>query len=105
EVSLRLREVQPFQFNYGGAFDSENGAGGIIDFRNRNTFGAARTIGARLRADAQFQEARVFFSQPLLRRFPLSTNFVTFVSRTRRPGEFFDEIDRRRGFSISQEAR
>lgn len=105
EATLRLREVQPFQFRYGAAFDTEHGPGGILDFRNRNTFGAARTVGARLRADAEFQEARAFFSQPLLRRFPLSTNFVTFVSRTKRPGEFFDEIDHRRGFSISQETR
>jgi outer membrane protein assembly factor BamA len=30
---------------------------------------------------------------------------VAFVSRTRRPGESFDEIDHRRGFSISQETR
>lgn len=105
EATLRLREVQPFQIRYGAAFDNEHGPGGILDFRNRNTFGAARTVGARLRADAEFQEARVFFSQPLLRRFPLSTNLVTFVSRTKRPGEFFDEIDRRRGISISQETR
>jgi outer membrane protein insertion porin family len=100
-----LREVQPYELHYGGSFDSERGPGGILDFRNRNTLGAARTIGARLRADAEFREARVFFSQPLLRRFPLSTNFVTYISRTRRPGEDFDEIDYRRGFSISQEAR
>ena len=105
EATLRLREVQPFQIRYGAAFDSEHGPGGILDFRNRNTLGAARVVGARLRADAEFQEARVFFSQPLLRRFPLSTNLVTFVSRTKRPGELFDEIDQRRGFSISQQAR
>jgi outer membrane protein assembly factor BamA len=105
EATLRLREVQPFQIHYGGAFDSEHGPGGILDIRNRNTLGAARTIGARFRADAEFREGRVFFSQPLLRRFPLSTNLVTFVSRTRRPGESFDEIDHRRGFSISQQAR
>ncbi len=105
EATLRLREVQPFQVRYGGFFDSEHGPGGILDVRNRNTLGAARTIGGRLRADAEFREARLFFSQPLLRRFPLSTNFVTFVSRTKRPGEFFDEIDHRRGFSISQETR
>jgi outer membrane protein assembly factor BamA len=30
---------------------------------------------------------------------------VTFVSRTKRPGEFYDVIDHRRGFSISQETR
>lgn len=105
EAALRLREVQPYQVYYGGSFDSERGPGGILDFRNRNTLGAARTIGARLRADAEFREARAFFSQPLLRRFPLSTNFVTFISRTKRPGESFDVFDYRRGFSISQETR
>lgn len=104
-ANLRLREVQPFQVRYGGFFDSDRGPGGILDFRNRNTFGSARVVGARLRADQEFREARVFFSQPLLRSFPLSTNIAAFVSREKRPGEFFDEIDDRRGFSVSQEVR
>ncbi len=77
----RVSEIQPFQVEYGAFYDTDRGPGGIVDFSNRNSLGAARIIGLRLRYDSQLKESRLYFSQPLLRSFPLRTNMVAYVRR------------------------
>ncbi len=100
-LDVNVREVRPFQMSYGGYFDTERGPGGIVDFANHNSLGAARVIGVRARYDADLQESRLYFSQPLLKRFPLRTTASTFVRREVREGFNTDRL----GFSVLQEAR
>ncbi|HEU0123738.1 MAG TPA: translocation/assembly module TamB domain-containing protein [Bryobacteraceae bacterium] len=98
---VNVREVRPFLVNYGGYYDTERGPGGIVDISNRNMLGSARTIGARARYDSDLQEGRLYFTQPLLKRFPLRTTLSSFVRREIRQGINTDRI----GFSILQESR
>lgn len=100
-LDLNVREVRPFQVTYGGYFDTERGPGGIVDFTNRNSLGSARVIGVRARYDADLQESRLYFTQPLLKRFPLRTTASTFVRREVREGFNTDRL----GFSVLQESR
>ena len=64
---VRVQEVQPFELRYGGFYDTERGPGVIADLTNRNTLHSARTAGLRIRYDSQLKEARLYFTQPLLR--------------------------------------
>jgi outer membrane protein assembly complex protein YaeT len=100
-LDVNVREVRPIQMSYGGYFDTERGPGGIVDVANHNSLGSARVIGLRARYDADLQESRLYFSQPLLKRFPLRTTASTFVRREVREGFNTDRL----GFSILQEAR
>jgi outer membrane protein assembly complex protein YaeT len=106
-LTVRVREVQPFQFRYGGFYDTERGPGAILDFANRNSLGSARVLGLRTRYDSQLQEARVYFTQPLLRRFPISTTASPYIRRERNPATADADpfnVDRV-GLSILQEGR
>lgn len=78
---VKVHEVQPFRMRYGGFFDTERGPGVIADISNRNSLGSARVVGLRTRYDSDLQEARLYFSQPLLRRFPVQTTFGAFARR------------------------
>ena len=100
-LDVNVREVRPFQLNYGGYFDTERGPGGIADFSNRNSLGSARVIGVRTRYDADLQEGRMYFTQPLLKRFPVRTTGSAFVRREVREGFNTDRL----GFSVLQESR
>ena len=100
-LRAKVREVQPFEIKYGAYLDTDRGPGAIVDFTNRNSLGSARAIGGRLRYDGDFREGRVFFSQPLLRRFPLQTIFSGFVNRALLPTFVTD----RTGVSVQQEMR
>lgn len=100
-LDVNVREVRPFQVTYGGYFDTERGPGGIVDFANRNSLGSARVVGVRARYDADLQESRLYFTQPLLRRFPVRTTGSAFVRREVREGFNTD----RTGFSVLQESR
>ena len=100
-LRAKLREVQPFDLRYGAYFDTDRGPGAIVDFTNRNSLGSARAIGGRLRYDGDFREGRVFFSQPLLRRFPVQSIFSGFVNRALLPTFITD----RAGVSMQQEMR
>jgi outer membrane protein assembly complex protein YaeT len=104
-LRVKVREVQPFELRYGGYFDTERGPGAIVDISNRNSLGSARVLGLRTRYDKQLQEARLYFSQPLLKRFPLKTIVSPFVRYERNPAtpdaDPFN-VDRV-GFSIQQE--
>ncbi len=100
-LRAKLREVQPFEVRYGAYYDTDRGPGAVIDFTNRNSLGSARAIGGRLRYDSDFREARVFFSQPLLQRFPVQSIVSSFVNRTLLPTFITDRI----GASAQQEMR
>ena len=100
-LRARVREVQPFDIRYGAYYDTDRGPGAVVDFTNRNTLGSARALGGRLRYDGNFREARVFFSQPRLRRFPVNSIVSTYVNRELLPSFITD----RRGVSAQQEIR
>lgn len=100
-LKATVREVPPFDLRYGAYFDTDRGPGGVVDFTNRNSLGAARAIGGRLRYDNNFREARAFFSQPVLRRLPLQNILSTYVNRQLLPSFITD----RAGFSAQQEYR
>jgi outer membrane protein assembly complex protein YaeT len=88
----KVNEVQPFRLLYGGYFDTERGPGGIVDFSNRNTLGDARVIGTRLRYDSDLHEARLYFSQPFLRTFPLRSSAVGYAQRELFEGFITDRL-------------
>jgi outer membrane protein assembly complex protein YaeT len=100
-VDVNVHEVQPYQIRYGGFYDTERGPGAIADFTTYNTLGAARSLGLRLRYDSQIKEARLYFSQPYLRRFPIKTNFVVYGETDTTPAYKVERI----GASIQEEAR
>jgi outer membrane protein assembly complex protein YaeT len=105
-LRVRVQEVQPFELSYGASYDSDHGIGGLFDFANRNTLGSARVVGLRGRYDAQLREARLYFSQPLLSRFPLKTVASPYLRREIHPETELASpfnVDRV-GFSIQQEA-
>jgi outer membrane protein assembly factor BamA len=88
-------------------YDGEDTEGALIDITNRNSLGSARTLGLRTRYDAQLQEARLYFTQPLLRRFPVSTTLSPYVRHERNPATSTSDafnVDRT-GISIQQEAK
>jgi outer membrane protein assembly complex protein YaeT len=100
-MKVKVREVKPYQVRYGAFYDTERGPGFIADFTNRNTLGSARVVGLRTRYDADVHEARLYFSQPLLRRLPLQNTATAFARR-----EFeADFITDRIGISLVQETR
>jgi outer membrane protein assembly complex protein YaeT len=100
-LRAKVREVQPFELKYGAYFDTDRGPGAVVDFANRNSLGSARAIGGRLRYDSDFREGRVYFSQPLLRRFPVQSIVSGFVNRSLLPTFLTDRI----GVSAQQETR
>ena len=100
-LRAKVREVQPFEMKYGAYYDTDRGPGAVADFTNRNSLGSARAIGGRLRYDSNFREGRVFFSQPLLRRFPVQSIVSSYVNRTILPTFITDRI----GASAQQEMR
>jgi outer membrane protein assembly factor BamA len=105
-LRVSVREIQPFEVRYGGFYDTERGPGGIVDVSNRNSLGNARVLGLRTRYDSQLHEARLYFSQPMLRRFPVKTILSSFVRREINPAT--EETDPfnvdRVGISLQQEA-
>lgn len=100
-LQVVVEEVQPYQIRYGGYYDTERGPGFIADFKTYNTIGGARTLGLRARYDSDLQEARLYFGQPYLLRFPLKLTGVAFAIR-----EVMDPfITDRIGFSVEAETR
>jgi outer membrane protein assembly complex protein YaeT len=79
-VVARVREIQPWDLKYGGYYDTVRHLGVITDFSNRNMLGSARVLGVQLRYDGQLREGRTYFSQPILRRFPVKLLFSAFTS-------------------------
>jgi outer membrane protein assembly factor BamA len=105
-LTVKVREVQPFNVRYGASFDTERGPGVIVDIENRNSLGSARSLGLRTRYDSQLQEARLYFSQPLLRRFPVKTIVTPYWRRERNPATVDSDAFNveRLGLSLQQEA-
>jgi outer membrane protein insertion porin family len=79
-VVARVREIQPWELKYGGYYDTVRHLGVITDFSNRNMLGYARVLGVQLRYDGELREGRTYFSQPILRRFPVKLLFSAFIS-------------------------
>ncbi|MFN7985644.1 MAG: translocation/assembly module TamB domain-containing protein [Vicinamibacterales bacterium] len=105
DLDVTVREVQPYQLEYGVSYDTERGLGGILDVSDHNTLGAAREIGLRSRYDAQLHEARVYFTQPSLLTWKVKTAVSAYTSREEDPATSLSgafTIDRI-GASISQE--
>jgi outer membrane protein assembly complex protein YaeT len=73
DLKLRVREPKPFNLNYGVTYDSSRGAGGIVDFSNRNMLGEGRYVGYSILADKEQRDQRIYFSQPFLSRSDIST--------------------------------
>ncbi len=100
-LNVRLREIRPFQLNYGGYYDTDRGPGAIADISNRNSLGEARVLGLRTRYDKNLQEARLYFSQPFLRNFPVRSLGAAYVRR-----EVHEDFNTDRlGFSFEQQVR
>jgi outer membrane protein assembly complex protein YaeT len=100
-LNVRTEEIQPWQLRYGGYFDTDRGPGGIVDISNRLSLGSARVLGFRTRYDSDLREARLNFSQPLLRRFPLKTTGTVFYRRELRETFITDRV----GVTAQQETR
>jgi outer membrane protein assembly complex protein YaeT len=96
-LHVKVREVRPFSIRYGGFYDTERGPGGIVDITNRNSLGSARVLGLRARYDSQLHEARLYFSQPLLKRFPLKTIVNPYIRREINP-----ETEEASGFNVDR---
>jgi outer membrane protein assembly factor BamA len=101
DLSVAVHEIRTFRILAGGYYDTDRGPGAIADTSNRNSLGDARVLGLRLRYDADLQEARLYFSQPFLRRFPVRTTGEHYFTREVEPA-FVSEIW---GVSLGQEAR
>ncbi|MEW5974226.1 MAG: translocation/assembly module TamB domain-containing protein [Acidobacteriota bacterium] len=102
-VTVKLREIQPYQVRYGAFFDTERGPGIILDATTRNFLGSARVLGLRTRFDGETREVRGYFSQPFFRGLPLKSNLIGFRRREAPANVSF--VTDRVGFSLQQEAR
>lgn len=100
-ATITVRELTPFALRYGAFIDNERGPGAIFDFVTRNYLRSARVAGVRGRYDSEIQEVRGYFSQPLLRRFPVGTTSSVYFRRELREKFVAD----RSGVSIVQESR
>jgi outer membrane protein assembly factor BamA/autotransporter translocation and assembly factor TamB len=106
-VNVAVREVQPFEIQYGGSFDTERGPGVIFDIANHNSLGMAREVGLQTRYDSQVQDARLYFSQPTLRSFPMETIGSVYYRQERNPSTGTTKafnVDRQ-GVSVQEELK
>lgn len=104
-LTVTVQEVPPFRIRYGALYDTERGAGGILDFSNHNSLGNARVLGLRMRYDSQLKEGRLYFSQPALRRFPYDTLVTLYRGQEHHPsiGGITEYSIDRSGLSIQRE--
>ncbi|HKE87500.1 MAG TPA: translocation/assembly module TamB domain-containing protein [Vicinamibacterales bacterium] len=106
DLTVNVREVQPYQLRYGASYDSERGVGAIFDISNRNSLGGAREIGLRSRYDRQLHEARIYLNQPALQYLPKTTFSAYLREELNPPTEITDPFDAsRKGVSIQSERR
>jgi len=82
-LDVAVREVQPIQIRYGASYDTERGAGGILDISNHNSLGKARELGLRTRYAARLREARLYMGQPSLRYAPTQTSASLYYREER----------------------
>jgi outer membrane protein assembly factor BamA len=106
-VNVAVREVQPFQIQYGALFDTERGLGGIFNVANHNSLGKAREVGLQTRYDSETRDARIYFSQPTLHSFPLETIASVYYREERNPATSTTKAFNfdRQGVSIQQETK
>ncbi|HEY1303941.1 MAG TPA: translocation/assembly module TamB domain-containing protein [Vicinamibacterales bacterium] len=106
DLTVNVREVQPYQLRYGASYDTERGVGGIFDISNRNSLGGAREIGLRSRYDRQLHEARIYLNQPALQYLP-KTTFSAYLREELNPAtEITDPFDAsRKGVSLQSERK
>jgi outer membrane protein assembly complex protein YaeT len=107
-LNVNVHEVQPFQWRYGFYFDTDRGPGVSSDFSNHNTLGNARVLGLYTRYDRDLQEARLYMTQPFVKRLPLKINFAGYFNRFTHyaPGTSSKTyIDDHFGFTIDNETR
>jgi outer membrane protein assembly factor BamA len=104
-VDVSLREVQPIQLRYGASYDTEGGAGGILDVAYRNFLGGARVAGVRARYDRLLHEARLYINQPAVRVLPFkTTGSIYFIEDLNPPTDLTRAFSAsRKGFSVQQE--
>jgi len=106
DITVQIREVQPWQIRYGASYDTERGVGGIFDISNRNSLGGARELGLRSRYDRQVHDARLYLNQPALKYLPKTTASIYFREELNPPTEISDPFDTsRKGLSIQSEQR
>jgi outer membrane protein assembly complex protein YaeT len=101
DVRVNVSEIQPYSFRYGAFFDTDRGPGAISDFAARNVLGGARVLGLRTRYDSDLHEARLYFSQPQLRAWPIRSDITGFFRREIRDAFITD----RTGITANQETR
>ncbi|HTS66552.1 MAG TPA: translocation/assembly module TamB domain-containing protein [Candidatus Acidoferrales bacterium] len=89
DFAVLLAEPKPFRLLYGGLYDSGSGPGFILDFQNRNTFGAGRTLGLRARYDSDTQEARLYLTQPFFKLQRITTTASAYYIHEIQNGQDF----------------
>jgi len=102
DLTVKVDEVAPYKFLYGGYYDSGRGPGVILNLENRNSLGDARVLGLRTRFDKDLQEFRLYLTQPLWRRHPFPTTGTLYY---RSENDYYEGLSAQRfGFTIQQEA-
>jgi outer membrane protein assembly complex protein YaeT len=81
EVQVVVKEPRPYRVIYGGLYDSGSGPGVIFDFENLNWLGYGRTLGSRTRLERDYQEQRLYFTQPLFRGHLLHSTAAIYTKR------------------------
>lgn len=81
DLLVKLEEGKPFRVLYGGLYSTSNGVGAIADLENRNSLGSARIVGLRTRYDSGLREIRLYVTQPVWQRAPISTTATTYATR------------------------
>jgi outer membrane protein insertion porin family len=81
DLLVKVQEAKPYRLLYGGLYNSKNGVGFIADIENRNSLGNARVLGLRTRYDGEYREFRLYLTQPVLGRRPITTTATTYSTR------------------------
>jgi outer membrane protein assembly complex protein YaeT len=101
-VVVRVQETRPYKFVYGGYFDSERGPGVIAETEARNLLGNARLLGLRTRFDRDYQEGRLYLTQPPLKQLPLQSTITGYWEKEKFQNRYNLET---RGLTFQQEGR
>jgi outer membrane protein assembly complex protein YaeT len=101
-VVVRVQETRPYKFVYGGYFDSDRGPGVIAETEARNLLGSARLLGLRSRVDRDYQEGRLYLTQPPLRQLPLQSTITGYWTDEKVRDAYDLET---LGFTFQQEGR
>ncbi len=100
-VRIKLQEPKPYNFRYGGYYDTGRGPGFIADIVTQNLVGPGRALGVRTQYDSELQEVRPYFSQPVFHGLPIGSTAVGYLQRDLSVTNF---TTNRVGFSLQQDA-